>query len=51
MSLVVPYLISVSISDLIASSNSNLIIFSSSVAAVYSYTSSIYRVVYRVPNF
>jgi hypothetical protein len=44
ISLVVLYLISAPISDLTAFSNSNLIVFSPSVAIVYSYVSPIYRV-------
>jgi len=42
--LVVPCLISVPISDLIAFGNSNLTIFSPFIAVVRSYVSSIYRV-------
>ena len=51
MSLVVPCLISVSISDLTAFGNINLTVFSSFMATVRSYTSSVYRVVYKVSNF
>ena len=51
MSLVVLYLISVSIGNLTAFSNGILTVFCSSVAIVYSYTSSVYRVVYKVPDF
>ena len=42
MSLVVPYLISAPISDLTASGNGDLIVFSSSMAAARSYTSPVY---------
>jgi hypothetical protein len=44
LSLVVLYLISVPISDLTAFDNGDLIVFSSSIAAARSYTSSIYIV-------
>jgi len=43
-SLVVPYLISVSISDLTAFGNSDLTVFSPSMAAARSCVSPIYRV-------
>ena len=41
-SLVVPYTISAPISDLTASSNSDLTVFSPSVAVAYSYASPVY---------
>jgi len=41
-SLVVPCLISIPISDLTAFSNGDLIVFSPSIAAAYSYTSPAY---------
>ena len=44
MLLVVLYLISIPISDLTAFSNSNLIVFSPFVVAIYLYISYIYRV-------
>jgi len=50
-SLVVPCLISVPISDLTASGNSNLTIFSSFVTTVRFYTSSVYRVIYIALDF